>query len=203
MSLERLVGVMAVAVALLVQACGSGSKPIAPKLSLGMTRTELARAFPDLKGTSDISVGWKGMVSSVTMRDHHDKDVLFDEERAEIVVHIAGGANIHIRPQAKRPLRDVIAFLDKEIPAMLSVRGWREHTPFAAHWDQVRTNKCVPTKSNLLVRWELDVERELAPDKLDFGLKCDSLDLDSPASWFVIVRSGGGELRTTPKVRGR
>ncbi len=203
MSLERPVGLMAVALALLVQGCGSRAKPMAPKLNLGMTRAELAREFPDLEGTSDISVGWKGMVSSVTVRDHHNKDLLFDEKRSEVVVHVAGGAVIRIRPQAKRPLRDVIAFLDKEIPALLRERGWREHTPFAAHWDQMSANKCVPTESNVLVRWELDVEREILPDSLEFGLKCDSLHLDSPASWFVTIRSGGGPMEAQPSVRGR
>jgi hypothetical protein len=46
-----------------------------------------------------------------------------------------------------------------------------------------------------------DVELEIAPDKLELGLKCDSLDLDSPASWYVTIRSGGGLLETLPAVR--
>ncbi len=205
MSLERPVALMAVAVALLVQACGAESKPIAPKLSLGMTAKELEREFPGIKRTSAISDGWEGMVSSVTVRDHHNNEVLLDEKTAEVMVDIStpGGASIHIRPQSRRPLRDVIAFLDKEIPALLSHRGWKEHTPFADHWYSTYENKCAPADNYKLVRWDLEVVHEFAPDMLEFAIDCDSLDLDSPASWFVTIRSGGGLLKTQPAVRGR
>ncbi|HRE89613.1 MAG TPA: hypothetical protein PK095_10805 [Myxococcota bacterium] len=189
----------AVLVALGLGACRSEPKPPIATLTLGMPYAEFEREFPGLK-TSRIGDGWDGPVASITIKDHGGEQVLFREAASEVSVGFYyDDATTHIRPLARRPLREVIAYLEKDIPALLSKAGWKEVHSLADHWYSVYEYKCGPGDRYKFVRWEMEVSGSIAPDQIEFGIMCESLDLDSPAGAFITIRSGGGSRETSPE----
>lgn len=185
---------------LVFASCSKESAPLTPTVTLGMTGSEFRREFPDLPETTQVSDDWKGRVSAITIKDHANESVLLREAESEVSVTLyrVAGASTHIRPLARRPLREVIAYLEKDIPALLSKAGWKEVHSLADHWYSVYEYKCGTGDRYKFVRWEMEMANSIAPDQIEFGIMCESLDLDSPAGAFIRIRSGGGSLKTSP-----
>lgn len=187
-----------VLLALVLGACGSDPRPLIATLTLGMTYAEFEKQFPGLE-TKGLGDGWNGHVASITLKDHAGENTLIREEKSEVsVTFYFDDATTHIRPLARRPLREVIAYLEKDIPALLGKAGWKEVHSLADHWYSIYEYKCGPGDRYKFVRWEMDVSVATAPDQIEFGIMCESPDLDSPAGAFIRIRSGGGSLKTSP-----